>query len=132
MLQRPKALGITLCDQVIFEEVTQKPSLIGSFTGVAIDHFPSVAQRFDVFAALTDGLGDATIDVVVTHLETERQIYAQSMQFRFPDPLKVINLRFRVRTCSFPEAGTYLFSLCVDGEEIAQRRLLVYLAEELP
>jgi hypothetical protein len=130
MIQLPKALGLTLCDQVLFEQGTQKPSLIGCFIGMAVDHFPSGPQKFDVFAALTDGLGEATIDLVVVHLESERQVYAQSMELTFQDPLKVVNLRIRVRTCAFPEAGSYVFALGVNGEELAQCRVKVYLSGE--
>jgi hypothetical protein len=130
MIQRPRGLGLTLCDQVVFEQGTQKPTLVGVFTGIAVDGFPSDAQRFDAFAALTDGLGDSTIDLIAIHLDTDRQVYAQSAEFRFVDPLTVVNLRFRVRQCSFPSAGAYVFALVVDGEEVAQRRIQVYLTEE--
>ena len=43
MPQRPSALSLMLCDQVVFEQGTQKPYLLGVFTGVAADTFPSVS-----------------------------------------------------------------------------------------
>ncbi|MCI0463325.1 MAG: hypothetical protein L0Z62_40780 [Gemmataceae bacterium] len=129
LAQRPAAIGLMLCDHVLFEQGTQKPSLIGIFTGVAVEHFPG-APRFDVFAALTDGLGAGIIDLVVIRLDTDEQIEAQSMEFTFPDPLKVVNLRFRFRRLTFPAPGTYVFALHVDGEEIAHRRVRVYHAPE--
>jgi hypothetical protein len=128
--KKPKALGLTLCDQVIFEEKTHKPSLIGMFTGIAADRFPSVPRRFDVFAALTDGFGVSVLDLVAIRLETDEEIYAQAMTLNFNDPLQVVNLRFRVTQLPFPAPGVYLFTLSIEAEEIAQRRLSVYLAEE--
>jgi hypothetical protein len=62
MVPPPIALGLTLCDYVIVEEGTKKVSLIGTFTGIAVDHFPAVPQPFSVFSALIDGLGDATMN----------------------------------------------------------------------
>lgn len=132
MPQRPSAISLMLCDQVVFEQGTQKPYLLGVFTGVAADSFPTVPQRFDIFAALTDGLGDVAMTLTVVHLETNQEIYSQRMAVSFPDPLRVINLRFRVRQLTFRLPGTFLFALMVDDEEIATRRVRVYQIGELP
>jgi len=75
MQQRPSAISLMLCDQVVFEQETQKPYLLGVFNGVMVDAFPGTPQRFDVFAALTDGLGDVTITLVVVHLDSNQEIY---------------------------------------------------------
>ena len=126
MPQRPTAISLMLCDQVVFEQGTQKPYLLGVFTGVAADAFPTLPQRFDLFAALTDGLGEVTITLSVARLDTDQEIYSQKMRVRFPDPMLVVNLRFRVRRLIFDAPGTYLFALTVDDEEIAARRVRVY------
>jgi hypothetical protein len=132
MPQRPSAVSLMLCDQVVFEQGTQKPYLLGVFTGVAADTFPTAPQRLDVFAALTDGLGDIRMTLVVVHLETNQEVYAQQMTVHLPDPLRVVNLRFRVRQLTFDAAGTYLFALTVDDQEIAARRIRVYPVGEVP
>jgi hypothetical protein len=126
MAQRPSAISLMLCDQVVFEHGTQKPYLLGVFTGVAADRFPTAPQRLDIFAALTDGLGQVTMTLSVVHLDRNQEVYAQTMRVSFPDPLRVVNLRFRVRQLVFEEAGTYLFALMVGGNEIAARRVRVY------
>jgi hypothetical protein len=126
MPQRPSAISLMLCDQVVFEHGTQKPYLLGVFTGIAAETLPTVPRRFDVFAALTDGFGDVTMVLSVRHLDTDREIYSQTLVVRFPDPLRVVNLRFRVRQLTFDAAGTYLFALAVDDEEVAARRVRVY------
>ncbi len=115
-----------LCDQVVFEEGTQKPFLLGVFTGIAVDALPTAPQRFDIFAALTDGLGEVAITVTVVFLDANQEVYAQKVTVRFPDPLQVVNLRYRVRQLVFDQAGTYLFALMVDDHEIAARRVSVY------
>ncbi len=136
MPQRPSAISLMLCDQVAFEQGTQKPFLLGVFTGVAADGFPTLPQRFDVFAALTDGQGKVTMTLTVVHLESNQEVYSQGMIVKFPDPLRVVNLRFRVRQLQYTVPGTYLFSLTVvekehgkeTNVEIAARRVRVYEA----
>jgi hypothetical protein len=126
MIQPPKAIGLFLCDQVVIDRDTQKPCLIGCFAGKAVEDFPSGPQKFDVFAALTDGLGDVIIDLTVTHLDMDQEIYSRQLPFRFPSPLKVVHLYFRVRTCEFPAPGNYLVTLAVGETEVASCRLRVY------
>jgi hypothetical protein len=132
MAQRPIALSLLLCDQVVFEQGTQKPYLLGVFTGVVADSFPTVPQRFDVFAALTDGQGDVMMALRAVQLDTNQEIYAQQMTVRFPGPLDINNLRFRVRQLVYDMAGTYLFTLTVDNEEIASRRIHVHERGQSP
>jgi hypothetical protein len=132
MWQRPSAISLMLCDQVVFEQQTQKPYLLGVFTGLAVDMVPTPPQKFDIFAALTDGQGAVTMTLSVAHLDTNEEIYAQTMSVNFPDPLRVVNLRFRVRMLVFQSPGTYLFALMVDDQEIAARRVRVYQVGDEP
>jgi hypothetical protein len=126
MPQRPNAISLMLCDEVAFEPKTQKPDLRGVFIGIAVDSVPTPAQRFDIFAALTDGHGDVTMTFSVEHLDTQEVIYAQKLPVHFPHPLKVVNLRFRVRKLTFSAPGNYLFAISADDHEVAARRVRVY------
>src|ERR1700724_3349625 len=87
MAAQPVALGLTLCDYVSVEERTKKVSLIGCFTGLAVSRFPAIAQPFCVFAVLTDGLGDGTIDLVVFQLDTGEEVFSYRSPISFPDKL---------------------------------------------
>ena len=126
MPQWPSAVSLMLCDQVIFEHGTQKPNLQGVFTGVAVDGIPTSPQRFDIFAALTDGLGEVPLSLRVLRLDTDEQIYAQKLKVTFPSPLQVVNLRIRVRHLIYRAVGTYLFALIANDQELAARRVRVY------
>jgi hypothetical protein len=97
---------------------------------MAVEEFPSRPRPFDAFTSLTDGLGKVTLDLVAVHLDTDRECYAQTAEIDFPDPLRLINMRLRIRTCSFDAPGSYQFTLSAEGVEIAQRRLQVYLRGE--
>ena len=94
---------------------------------MAVDNFPSGPQSLDVFVALTDGLGNGTIELSVTELATEESIYVQTADLKFSDPLQMVNLCLRVRSLRFNAPGEYLFAISVDGEELTTRRVRVYL-----
>jgi hypothetical protein len=135
MPQRPQAISLMLCDQVVFERGSHKPYLLGVFTGVAIDSFPSAPQRFDIFVTFTDGHGNVKMKLSVVHLETNEQVYALPLTVSFPDQLKVVNLRIRVRQLVYDAPGTYLFALTDDDDKdpvLAQRRVYVYEAGGSP
>ena len=132
MPQRPSAVSLMLCDHVVFEQGALKPYLLGVFNGVATDRFPTAPQRFDVFAALTDGLGAVRMTLRVMHLETDQEIYAQQMNVTFPDPLRIVNMRLRVRRLVYDVSGNYLFALTADDQEIAASRVRVYQSGGAP
>jgi hypothetical protein len=123
---RPVVLGLSLCDYVIVEERTKKVSLIGTFTGLAVADFPAHVPPFSAFAVLTDGLGSATMELLATHMDTNEEVYSHQAAITFPDKLTEISYHLRVHQCVFPAPGIYQFTLTLDGEWIAQRRLRVY------
>src|SRR5262245_3803408 len=120
---RPVVLGLNLCDYVIVEERTRKVSLIGTFSGLGTAEFPALAPPFSVFAMLTDGLGSATIELIVIQMETNEQVYLHQAVLTFPDKVAEVRYHLRVRQCTFPTPGNYQFTLVLDGEWMAHRRL---------
>ncbi|HXG09907.1 MAG TPA: hypothetical protein VNK04_08975 [Gemmataceae bacterium] len=130
MVPPPVALGLTLCDYIIVEEGTAKISLIGTFTQLGVDSFPSEPKRFFAFVALAGSQGDATIDLVLTQLDSDADLHSEQIQVHFPDKLTEVQIVFEINEWSFPAPGWYQLVLLVDGEWVAQRRLEVYLNEE--
>ena len=132
MVPPPIALGLTLCDYVIVEEGTKKVSLIGTFTGIAVEHFPAVPQPFSVFSALIDGMGNATMRIEVTNQETGEEVYARDRPIHFPDRLTEVYIHYRVRQCRFQNPGWYQATLFVDNDWVAQRRFRVHSLGAMP
>ena len=54
MIQRPNAVGLLLCEDVLVEEATRTVTLIRSFDRLVAKTFPTPAKRFIVYAILTD------------------------------------------------------------------------------
>ena len=128
MVPKPIALALFVCDYVIVEERTKKISLIGNFTGIGVDHFPAAVPPISIFAVLTEGIGDATIEIVVARLDTAEDLFVYRSSLHFPEKLVEVPFHVRLKQCSLPSAGIYQFTLLVDGEWIAQRRIRAHLA----
>lgn len=132
MIPTPRAQGLTLCDYVMREERTLKVSLVGTFTGMRTDTFPFSPQPFCVFSALTDGLGQGTLELTITHLANDEEIFTVQGPIEFSNRFVDVQVLFRLSDLSFPEEGIYLFSLSVDDDILAQRRVRVDSTTEMP
>ena len=83
MTQRPVALGVHLCEQVIVEEATKNGTLVNCFTRRAVRQFRSEAFPFVVFATLTNGLGEMTLEAQIQRLDTLDAIFRRPLRVRF-------------------------------------------------
>ena len=57
MTQKPVAIGMLTCEQVIIEEKTRNVTPVNCFSERTVTRFPSETFPFIVFAPLTDGAG---------------------------------------------------------------------------
>jgi hypothetical protein len=73
-----------LCDQLVIDRDSGKPTVVGVFTSLVSSQFPSTPRPFDVFAMLTDGQGRVTLDLVVSRLDADERIGANSIEQNFP------------------------------------------------
>src|SRR5579871_6097311 len=125
MDRTPAVVGLTLCDLVIDEAITHKLSLVGSFTEILVDELPGLAEPFSAVAFLTDAQGVIDLELQVADAVTNQTIETRRQRVYSPDPLAVVYSNIRVRHCSFPRPGAYLFSLWAGPEMLAQRRTVV-------
>ncbi len=65
----PVVVGLMLCDQVIVDKDTSKPSLIGIFTRLGVQNLEEL-QRFSVFVVLTNGHGHADLELEALRMDT--------------------------------------------------------------
>lgn len=124
----PTALGLHICEKVIIEAGTKNPSLVCCFQGLEVERFPTLPQKMSVYAVLTDGLGEVTMELVVSRLDTLAEVNTLRQLIAFPSKLTEVQVHFRLRQMVFPAAGQYQFSLFAGQELLAQRKLRVGLA----
>ena len=129
MQQKPVPIGLVLCEQVIIEEKTRNITPVNCFSQRTVEGFPSLPFPFILFAIITDGLGDMTLEIVIQRLDTLDEIYRASVPFRFAHPLQEARCTFRIRNCIFPVAGRYNVMLLADQELVAQRRIRIVQTE---
>jgi hypothetical protein len=127
MAQRPSAVGLHVCEQVVIEEGTRYVTLVNSFNRRFMEHDPPEAFPFVVFAQLIEGQGEVPLTIVITRLDTLDEIFQHETVAAFQGPLQVIRLSLRFRTFSFPQLGVYDVALLADGEPLARRRIQLLL-----
>jgi hypothetical protein len=125
MTPTPVSLSMSLCDYVIVEERTGKPSLIRCFDRLVVSDFPSQPRDFSLAAELTGGRGRGRVSVDMTRPDTGESIPWTYADVYFRDPLFVVRYRTRLTDCTFPVPGGYTVSLLVDGELAGQRILQI-------
>jgi hypothetical protein len=125
MTPTPVVLSMSLCDYVIVEEGTGKPSLIGCFDRLVVPAIPPPRRSFFVAAELTGGHGRSRVSVEVARPDTDETMWWSHGDVYFRDRLFVVRYRTRVVNCPLPVSGRYAVSLLVDGEMVGQRILVV-------
>jgi hypothetical protein len=100
---------------------------------MAVNSFPETARPLCAFTALTDGTGEADVELRVVLLEDPLEpVHRVRGRLRFPDRVATVNCLMRLSRCRLPKAGVYLVTLFIDGEWLAQRSLLVTAREDVP
>jgi hypothetical protein len=129
MTQRPVAIGLLLCEQVIIEERTRNATPVNCFTHRTVEAIPAEPFPFVVFAVLTDGLGDIRLELLIERLDTLEEVYQATASYRSTDPLQTVRYILRVRRCSFPVPGHYQVRLLADDETVAHCKLVIHQKE---
>jgi hypothetical protein len=125
MHQRPIVLGLSLCENVIFEEGTRDVTLVNCFTHRTAERFPTEPVEFVAFAFLSDGVGSVPMGLAIERLDNLEEIHRRPFVIEFRNPLQSVRCSIRIRGLEFPVAGHYQISLLADGEVVAMRKLIV-------
>ena len=129
MIPPPLTVGLTLCHYVMVEERTKNVSLIGGFSKFRGRAFPFAPAPFCVYTSLIGGHDTGELELTVTSLETDEEVFALRRPLTFLDRLTPVRVLFRLNDCEFPVAGFYLMTLLMDGEWVAQLRFEVSQGE---
>jgi hypothetical protein len=87
--------------------------------------FPLLFPEICVFLALTEGRGAGTAQIICNFEDTGQRIFGtptRSVSFG-DDPLEVVGVPFRIRDCTFPQAGLYSVQFWYNDLKIDERPL---------
>jgi hypothetical protein len=87
--------------------------------------FPLLYRELCVFLALTEGRGQGEGYIACVFEETGEKVFeTHKRPIPFPpDPLEVVGVPFRIRDCTFPQAGRYSIQFWYDGVMVEERPL---------
>jgi hypothetical protein len=122
-MKPPRVVGVVLCKSFDIDRAAGDLTLSGVFHTLEFAEWPTPFQHFVAYSALHGGEGEGTMELVVTHLESEEGVYRYRRWYTVPDLDLVIHLEMRIRRCSFPLPGRYGLSLRFNGEELSYRPL---------
>lgn len=130
MIKVPLALGMIFCKSFTVDPVTNQTSLVGLFSSMRFDSFPTRSAKMAIFTYLTDGAGEGEMRLEIQRLfanQPAQWIWRQSRWTKFPDnPLLPIPVVFVTeKGLRFPAPGEYLVQLTIDGVVVTERLLSI-------
>jgi hypothetical protein len=119
----PKCKAILLCDAVIVDAVTGKPTIVGIFNGFNVPGFPGLTSPCYAFLQLTDGIGTYRIIVEIRDLRDDLVIgRGQIAELTFHDRSVKHNLIIPVPPVQLQHDGLYDFVVLADEQEIDRQQ----------
>jgi hypothetical protein len=121
----PRCLTLILCDVLIMDRVTNKPSIVGATINLDAPGFPAIAGPLWVFTEFTNGHGrfDFTLRIMDP---AEQPVFQSGFQIMLANPLDIANMAVQIAQIKLPRPGTYRLEI-VDKDGVPQidRRLNV-------
>jgi hypothetical protein len=115
----PVLKSIYLCDSYVGYE-NGKVDLYGLFSGIRVEHFPHIQERFYIFAQLENGLGETPFYLDIRQASTDRLVHTTDHNsLNFPNRTRIVQLAMTIRGCPFDEPGLYIIDLICNDEWVA-------------
>lgn len=124
-LPPPVLLSVIICDLVIIDRITDRPSIIGAFEAISAPRYPARHARLALFCQLTNGHGKAKITVRLVDVQQEdKTLFEGAVEREFRDVREVANLTFEIGGTVFPHPGEYRFQVYAGTEFLGERRII--------
>jgi hypothetical protein len=122
-LPPPRCKAILLCDHVIVDAVTGKPTIVGVFEGFTVPSFPGFTALCHAFLQLTDGIGKYRITVEIRDLRDDFVVgRGQIVELEFQARAIKRNLIIPVPPIRLQHDGLYDFVVLADDQEIDRQQ----------
>jgi len=127
-MPEPVFVALLLADRVITED-NQKKAIIGTFTQFTVRQVPAGLPPWFIYAAVTNVAGELPFSLNLVFDKSQQVIFSAGGTLTVDDPRRVVELVIPVPNVVFPEAGTYVVSFHVGGDQIGSRILDVIIPD---
>jgi hypothetical protein len=125
-MTEPVFVALLMADRVITED-NQKKGILGTFTQFTVRQVPAALPPWFIYAAVTNIAGEHPFSLNLVFDKSQQVIFSAGGTLKVDDPRRVVELVIPVPNVVFPEAGTYVVSFHVGGEQIGSRILDVII-----
>lgn len=124
-VQTPLVLALVLADVVYRDPISNKYSMIGTFSGVASRTFPCTHPSLGIYVAMTDVYGEIPLVITIVNAENGTEIFRIEGGMKTASPLAVVEFGVTVHNVEFPEPAKYRLQLSAtrDGTPLLERRI---------
>jgi hypothetical protein len=120
----PHAKAMVLCEDVNRHPDQGTIDLLGVRTTIEAESFPSRHRQLSVYLEMTCHEGVVPGFINAMNAQTEEEVFrGPTHSIRFPNPLVIIPVLFRMRNCLFPEPGLYWIQFYCHEMLIIEHRL---------
>jgi len=124
-LPPPVLLSVIICDLVIIDRISERPTIVGAFEVVSAPKYPARHARLALFCQLTNGHGKEKITVRLVDVgEEDKTLFEEEIEQEFRDVRQVANLTFEIGGIVFPHPGEYRFQVYAGKEFLGERRII--------
>jgi hypothetical protein len=120
---------VHICDDVVTDPVSHKPSLLNLWEVVRVprgDSFPYTLGKVCVAALMRDGEGEVRFRVDLVRADTSGVVRrSRDYLVRFADRRRSTLVAIRLKDVAFPEPGSYLVELFCEGVFVDDRPITV-------
>jgi hypothetical protein len=125
MNQQPVLVGLKVCKDVIVDKKTGNVTLVNCFHKLRVQKTPTPGQDYTICCVHADGVGEMTLTLKVSDLQTAKTVLMRSWPIRLARSLDERWLYVGLKRFVFPRAGRFEFLLLIDGEWFAQSTVTV-------
>lgn len=121
----PLLVSAIVCDMVIVDVVTRKPSVIGIFENISATKYPARHPRLAFFFELTNGHEKTKIIIRLVDVQEEDKIlFEWTVEREFTDVRQVVSSTFDIGWIQFPHPGEYRFQIFAGTDFLGERRII--------
>jgi hypothetical protein len=130
MAVKPIAKRVYICDDLVFDPVSGKVSLLNVWDAIRVPsevEFPYVLDRIGVFVWWRDGSGKVSTRVEVVQASSGRVIRkTKNCSVNFEGRSTSIYGRYTIQNCRFPDPGYYHIEVFCENEFVDDQIIRVY------